>query len=90
MDLSRVVIEERECAAAILRMGKGMICHTLNEPRERYDAKSLFDTLPAKASDAEMVRLTGQLIKQQIAPFAPKDAEDLYKTRLQHTNDRRG
>lgn len=85
--LSRVVMARRERAVAILPMGKGMVCHTLHEPRELYDAKSLFDAIPPKASDAEMVRLAAQLIERQIGTFAPEDTEDRYETRLREVID---
>ncbi len=85
--LSRVVMARRERAVAILPMGKGMVCHTLHEPRELYDEKPLFDTIPAKATDAEMVRLAKQLIERQIGKFAPEDTEDRYETRLREVID---
>jgi DNA end-binding protein Ku len=80
--LSRIVVARRERAVAILPMGKGMVCHTLHEPRELYDAKPLFDAIPAKATGAEMVRLARQLIERQVGKFAPEDSEDRYETRL--------
>jgi DNA end-binding protein Ku len=85
--LSRVVMARRERVVAIVPMGKGMICHTLHEPRELYDAKPLFDAIPAKATDAEMVRLAKQLIDRQIGKFAPDDTEDRYETRLRDVID---
>jgi DNA end-binding protein Ku len=85
--LSRVVMARRERAVAILPMGKGMVCHTLHEPRELYDANPLFDTIPAKAKDAEMVRLAKQLIARQSGKFAPEDTEDRYETRLREVID---
>jgi DNA end-binding protein Ku len=85
--LSRVVMARRERAVAILPMGKGMVCHTLHEPRELNDAKSLFDSIPPKASDAEMVRLAEQLIERQMGTFAPEDTEDRYETRLREVID---
>jgi DNA end-binding protein Ku len=85
--LSRVVMARRERAVAILPMGKGLICHTLHEPRELYDAKPLFDAIPAKAADAELVRLAKQLIDRQIGTFAPDDTEDRYETRLREVID---
>ncbi|HEY1935926.1 MAG TPA: Ku protein [Acetobacteraceae bacterium] len=85
--LSRVVMARRERAVAILPMGKGMVCHTLHEPRDLYDSKSLFDAIPNKASDAEMVKLAEQLIERQAGEFEPADSEDHYETRLREVID---
>lgn len=80
--LSRVVIARRERAVAILPMGKGMVCHTLHEPRDLYDSKPLFEAIPDTAPDREMVKLAEQLIERQEGKFVPADTEDRYETRL--------
>jgi DNA end-binding protein Ku len=80
--LSRVVIARRERAVAILPMGKGMVCHTLHEPRELYDAKPLFESIADTKPDPEMIKLATQLIERQQGKFTPGDTEDHYETRL--------
>ncbi len=80
--LSRVVIARRERAVAILPMGKGMVCHTLHEPRDLHDSKPLFDSVPDAPPDREMVTLASQLIERQQGDFEPADSEDRYETRL--------
>jgi DNA end-binding protein Ku len=80
--LSRVVIARRERAVAILPMGKGMVCHTLHEPRDLYDSKPPFEALTDEKPDAEMVKLATLLIERQEGKFAPADSEDHYETRL--------
>ncbi len=80
--LSRLVISRRERAVAILPMGKGMVCHTLHEPRDLYDSKSLFDAIDSTRPDADMIKLATQLIERQEGDFAPADTEDHYETRL--------
>jgi DNA end-binding protein Ku len=80
--LSRVVIARRERAVAIMPMGKGMVCHTLHEPRDLYDSKPLFDAIADDRLDAEMIKLAMQLIERQEGKFAPEDTEDRYETRL--------
>ena len=80
--LSRVVIAGRERPVAILPMGKGMVCHTLHEPRDLYDTKPLFDAIAGDKPDPEMVKLATQLIERQDGKFAPADTEDHYETRL--------
>src|SRR5580658_4566878 len=59
--LSRVVIARRERAVAILPMGKGMVCHTLHEPRDLYASNPLFDAIPGDKPDPEMIKLATQL-----------------------------
>jgi DNA end-binding protein Ku len=80
--LSRVVIARRERAVAILPMGKGMVCHTLHEPRDLHDSKPLFDPIPDSGPDRGMVELAMQLVKRQEGVFEPADTEDRYETRL--------
>jgi DNA end-binding protein Ku len=80
--LSRVVIARRERAVAIFPMGKGMVCHTLHEPRDLYESKPLFDAIADDKPDAEMLKLAIQLIERQEGHFAPADTEDHYETRL--------
>jgi len=80
--LARVVISQRERPVAILPMDQGMVCHTLHEPRDLYDPKSVFDAIPNIKADAEMVKLATQLIDRQKGEFEPADTEDRYETRL--------
>lgn len=80
--LARVVIARRERPVAILPMGKGLVCHTLHEPRELNDAKPLFDDIADVTPDTEMVKLATQLIERQKGKFAPSDSEDRYEARL--------
>jgi DNA end-binding protein Ku len=80
--LSRVVISRRERAVAILPMGKGMVCHTLHEPRDLYDSAELYEAIGNAAPDPEMVKLAMQLMDRQSATFEPADTEDRYETRL--------
>ena len=63
-------------------MGKGMVCHTLHEPRDLHDSKPLFDPIPDATPDREMVALASQLIERQQGAFEPADSEDRYETRL--------
>lgn len=85
--LSRVVIGQRERAVAILPMGKGMVCHTLNEPRDLYNAEDMFAGIDDVRPDPEMVRLATQLIERQEGEFVAADTEDHYETRLREVID---
>jgi DNA end-binding protein Ku len=85
--LSRVVISRRERAVAILPLEKGMVLHTLHEPRDLYDYHTLFDRIPDIRPDAEMVKLATQLIERQEGKFEPADLEDRYEARLREVID---
>jgi DNA end-binding protein Ku len=80
--LSRVVMARRERAVALLPMGKGLVCHTLHEPRDLYSSDTLFGGITDAKPDPEMVKLATQLIERQEGAFAPEDSEDRYETRL--------
>jgi DNA end-binding protein Ku len=85
--LSRVVIARRERVVAILPMERGMVVHTLHEPRDLYDHRTLFDRVPQTRPDPEMVKLAGQLIERQEGAFEPADLEDRYEARLRQVID---
>ncbi|MDR3537283.1 MAG: Ku protein [Acetobacteraceae bacterium] len=85
--LSRVVIGQRERPVAILPMGKGMVCHTLHEPRDLYDAEDIFGDIEDARPDPDMVKLATQLIERQEGKFVPDDTEDRYEARLREVID---
>ncbi len=85
--LSRVVIARRERAVAILPLEKGMVLHTLHEPRDLHAYDTLFDRVPGARPDAEMVKLARQLIARQEGKFEPADTEDRYESRLRQVID---
>ena len=80
--LSRVVISRRERAVAILPLDRGMVMHTLHEPRDLYAHNKLFKQVPNTRPDAEMVKLATQLIERQEGKFEPADVEDHYEAKL--------
>jgi DNA end-binding protein Ku len=80
--LSRVVISQRERPVAILPSGRGMICHTLHEPRDLWDAEPLWADLGNEKPDPSMVDLAQQLIGRQQGQFQPEDTEDRYASKL--------
>jgi DNA end-binding protein Ku len=85
--LSRVVISRRERAVAIIPSGKGLVCHTLHEPADLWDAGPLFDDVPDTQPEADMVALATQLIKRQNGKFKPNDSEDRYEAKLRDVID---
>jgi DNA end-binding protein Ku len=80
--LSRVVIARRERAVAIMPSGKGMVCHTLHDPHDLWDAEEIWAEIGTEKSDSSMVTLATQLIDRQNGKFRPDDTEDRYKAKL--------
>jgi DNA end-binding protein Ku len=80
--LSRVVIARRERAVAIIPSGKGLVCHTLHEPNDLWDAAPLFADIGDVTPEADMVALATQLIQRQNGKFQPDDTTDRYETKL--------
>jgi DNA end-binding protein Ku len=85
--LSRVVISRRERAVAILPLDRGLVLHTLHEPRDLYAHDSLFEHVPKARPDVAMVKLATQLIERQEGKFEPADVEDHYEAKLREIID---
>ncbi len=80
--LSRVVIARRERAVAIIPSGKGLVCHTLHDPADLWDAAVVFAEIEDAKPDAAMVALATQLIERQNGAFHPDDTKDRYEAKL--------
>ncbi len=80
--LSRVVIARRERAVAIIPSGQGLVCHTLHEPADLWDAAPLFADIAAVKPEADMIALATQLIERQNGKFQPDDTKDRYEAKL--------
>jgi len=80
--LSRVVIARRERAVAIIPSGKGMVCHTLHDPHDLWDAEEIWAEIGTERPDFSMVALATQLIDRQNGKFRPDDTEDRYEAKL--------
>ena len=82
MAVSRVVIARRARAVCILPMDRGLVAHTLYEPRDVYDPADLWAEIPPQKPDPDMVGLATQLIDRQTGTYDQSDAEDRYEARL--------
>jgi DNA end-binding protein Ku len=80
--LSRLVISQRERPVAIIPSGKGLVCHTLHQPQDLWDATPLWKDINDVKSDADMVALATQLIERQNGKFQPDDTKDRYEAKL--------
>ncbi len=80
--LSRLVIARRERAVAIMPLGRGLVVHTLNDPKELHDPAEAFAELDTPKPDAAMVKLATQLVDRQTGRFDPGDMTDRYEAKL--------
>ena len=80
--LSRLVIARRERSVAVMPLGRGLVVHTLNDPKELYDPDEVFAGLRTPKPDAAMVRLATQLVDRQTGRFDLSDMTDRYEARL--------
>ena len=85
--LSRIVISRRERAVAIIPSGEGLVCHTLLDPNEVWNAEPLFEDIGGVRPAADMVALATQLIDRQSGKFRPDDTEDRYEAKLREVID---
>jgi DNA end-binding protein Ku len=85
--LSRVVIAQRERAVAIIPSGKGLVCHTLNDPNDLWDGSQLLEGLGRLKPDPDMVTLATQLIERQNGTFRPDDTKDRYEAKMREIID---
>jgi DNA end-binding protein Ku len=85
--LSRVVIARHERAVAIIPSGDGLVCHTLHEPGDLWNAAPLFEAIGGERPKADMVALATQLIERQNGKFQPDDSQDRYEAKLREVID---
>ncbi|WP_149535673.1 non-homologous end joining protein Ku [Siccirubricoccus phaeus] len=80
--LARLVLSRRERSVAVMPLGRGLVLHTLNDPKELHDPAKSFADLPKAKPDAAMVKLARELIDRQTGEFMLEDMEDRYEARL--------
>ena len=85
--LSRVVISRRERAVAILPLEKGMVLHTLHEPRDLHAYDTLFDRVPGCQAGCGDGEARAAVDRRQEGKFEPADTEDRYEARLREVID---
>lgn len=80
--LGRVVMHTRERLLAIEPRDKGLVAYTLRSHDEVRDAADLFDDIPDKKADPEMVAIAEKIIEQKEGPFDPSQFTDRYEDAL--------
>jgi DNA end-binding protein Ku len=82
--LGRVVMHTRERLLAIEPRDNGLICYTLRSHDEVRDAADLFDDIPDRKADPQMVAIAEKIIEQQEGPFDPSQFVDRYEEALKN------
>ena len=80
--LGRVVMHTRERLLAIEPRDNGLVAYTLRSHDEVRDAGELFDDIPDKKADPQMVAIAEKIIEQQEGPFDPSQFKDRYEDAL--------
>lgn len=80
--LGRVVMHTRERLLAIEPRDNGLVAYTLRSHDEVRDAGELFEDIPDRKADPQMVAIAGKIIEQQEGPFDPSQFKDRYEDAL--------
>jgi DNA end-binding protein Ku len=80
--LGRVVMHQRERLLAMEPRGKGLIAYTLRTYDEVKKPEEVFDNIPDKQPDKNMVEIASKIIEQQEGPFDPTQFKDHYEEAL--------
>lgn len=80
--LGQIVVRGQSSIVAIKPCGKGLLLETLRYADEVKKADSVFDTLPAKKVDTDLVELAEQLIGKKAGDFHPEKFKDSYNVAL--------
>jgi DNA end-binding protein Ku len=80
--LGRVVMHTRERLMAIEPRDNGLVAYTLRSHDEVRDPAELFDDIPDRKADPQMVAIAEKIIEQQEGPFDPTTFKDRYEDAL--------
>lgn len=80
--IGRVTLHTRERLVAIEPRANGLVVTTLRSDDEVRDAAPLFNDIPARKADRQMVEIASQIISQQHGRFDPLDFKDRYEDAL--------
>lgn len=80
--LGRVVMHQRERLLALEPRETGLVAYTLRSHDEVRDPAEVFDDIPEKKPDAQMIAIAEKIIEQQSGPFDPSAFNDRYEDAL--------
>jgi DNA end-binding protein Ku len=80
--LGQIVVRGQGSIVAIKPLGKGLLLETLRYADEVKKADTIFEELPAKKVDADLVELAEELISKKSGEFQPEKFKDTYTVAL--------
>ncbi len=80
--LARIVLYRRERPVVIEPLGKGMVLTTLRYDKMVRKPEEIFEGLPSRKLDSELVSLATHIIDKKLAPFDPSGFDDRYEDAL--------
>lgn len=80
--LGQVVVRGQGSIVAIKPFEKGLLMETLRYADEVKKADSVFDSIPKKTPDKDLVELAEELIEKRAADFQPEKFKDTYTVAL--------
>ena len=80
--LGQIVVRGQGSIVAIKPLGKGLLLETLRYADEVKKADTIFEDLPTKKVDADLVELAEELIEKKAGEFHPEKFKDTYTVAL--------
>ena len=80
--LGQIVVRGQSSIVAIKPLGKGLLLETLRYADEVKKADTIFEELPSKKVDADLVELAEELISKKSGEFQPEKFKDTYTVAL--------
>lgn len=85
--LGQIVVRGQGSIVAIKPNGKGLVMEMLRYADEVKKPDTVFDDIPAKKADAELIELAEDLINKKAGDFHPEKFKDTYTTALKELID---
>lgn len=80
--LGQIVVRGEGAIVAIKPCGKGLVMETLRYADEVKKASAVFDSIPAKKTDKDLIGLAEELIAKKAGDFEPERFKDSYTAAL--------
>ncbi len=80
--IGRLVLHQRERLLALEPRDKGMVATSLRTYDEVRDPADLFDEIPSRKAERQMIEIAGKIIEQLEGPFDPTKFNDRYEDAL--------
>ena len=87
--LGQMAMRGREYLVAVSPCGRGLLLETLRYAEEVRDTEAIFDDIPDREVDEELLDLASELIERKSAPFDPSAFKDSYRDALRELIERK-